>query len=312
MLKSLSSGRLAVPLADVGAVRVQGADALRFLQGQLSNDTQQLTATRSQLAGLHSAQGRVIALLRLMLVGPDEVLAVLPRELAAPVAARLAKYVLRAKAKVTEASADWKMHGLMTETPAEASGAGDASVGALPTELNAQVQDGTSFIVRVAPDQWLAASPVSATAPVAGADDASLRERWRARDIANGIPQVYAATSEAFVAQMLNLDVLGAIAFDKGCYTGQEIIARAHYRGRVKRRMQRFRSVALASLSEGDALKLHDGRSAQVVHSVQMPDGRCEFLAVAPTGAADETSEASVATGDFRVEPLSLPYDLPA
>ena len=70
-----------------------------------------------------------------------------------------------------------------------------------------------------------------------------MRQRWRAgrcADIAEGLPQVYAATSEAFVAQMLNLDLLGAIAFDKGCYTGQEVIARAHYRGRVKRRMQRW------------------------------------------------------------------------
>src|SRR6185312_17370732 len=68
------------------------------------------------------------------------------------------------------------------------------------------------------------------------------REVWRQLDIISGLPQVYGATSEEFVAQMLNLDLVGAIAFDKGCYTGQEVIARAHYRGRVKRRLQRFRS----------------------------------------------------------------------
>ena len=106
------------------------------------------------------------------------------------------------------------------------------------------------------------------------------RECWRALDIAAGLPQVYASTSEAFVAQMLNLDVLGAIAFDKGCYTGQEVIARAHYRGRVKRRMQRFHLPA-AQLRPGDTGDLPDGRSFKVVDAVTLADGSCDLLAVA-------------------------------
>ena len=77
-----------------------------------------------------------------------------------------------------------------------------------------------------------------------------------------GLPQVYAATSETFVAQMLNLDLLGAIAFDKGCYTGQEVIARAHYRGRVKRRMQRWHNLpGAASRTRRQAAQATDGRA---------------------------------------------------
>src|SRR5438876_544068 len=81
------------------------------------------------------------------------------------------------------------------------------------------------------------------------------------------------------VAQMLNLDVLGAIAFDKGCYTGQEVIARAHYRGRVKRRLQRFASRGPLRLRPSDSGQLSDGRAFKVVEAVQLADGRCEFLA---------------------------------
>jgi folate-binding protein YgfZ len=119
---------------------------------------------------------------------------------------------------------------------------------------------------------------------------------WQQLEVAAGQPQVYAATSEEFVAQMLNLDALNAIAFDKGCYTGQEVIARAHYRGRVKRRMQRFVSREPCQLSPGDSGQLADGRTFKVVVTAQLADGRCDFLAVAPMlGAPSETGAASAA-----------------
>jgi folate-binding protein YgfZ len=113
------------------------------------------------------------------------------------------------------------------------------------------------------------------------------RDLWRQLDIIGGVPQIYAATSEEFVAQMLNLDVLGAVAFDKGCYTGQEVIARAHYRGRVKRRLQRFRSRKPLELAPGDSGALPDGRVFRVLDAVRLADGRCEFLAVAPVPGAE-------------------------
>ncbi|MBV9913169.1 MAG: tRNA-modifying protein YgfZ, partial [Sinobacteraceae bacterium] len=118
-----------------------------------------------------------------------------------------------------------------------------------------------------------------------------------------------------------NLDVLGAIAFDKGCYTGQEVIARAHYRGRVKRRMQRFLTQELRTLHPGDNGMLADGRAFKVVRSVQRTDGRCDFLAVAAMSAesaaearrSGESESTAAASGDMRVlaEALPLPYGLP-
>jgi folate-binding protein YgfZ len=245
------------PRAKWGAVRVHGTEAVRFLQGQLSNDIDKLRADEPLYAGLHNPQGRVIALLRLFMLAPDDVLGVLPQELAAPVAARLAKFVLRAKAKVTDASTD----SVFTSSSAFA-------------ELTA------------------------------------------AERIAAGLPQVYAATSEQFVAQMLNLDVIGAISFTKGCYTGQEVIARAHYRGRVKRRMQRFRTSAPAQLAIGESGTLRDGRSFRVVEAVTLGDGRCEFLAVAPVARGEEEPSEDAAsaavTALLEAEQLNLPYELPA
>jgi folate-binding protein YgfZ len=177
------------------------------------------------------------------------------------VAARLSKFLLRAKAKIADVSNEWDVLALLNQQRIEVE---------------------------------------------------------HALNIANGIPQVYAATSEQFVAQMLNLDVLDAISFTKGCYTGQEVIARAHYRGRVKRRMQRFRTVAAAALEPNDTGQLKDGRSFRVVDAVTLPDGRAEFLAVTTiTSQGDDEGDTPVASAppsqapSIEAESLPLPYELP-
>ncbi len=123
----------------------------------------------------------------------------------------------------------------------------------------------------------------------------ALQPGVRARNIAAGLPQVYSATSGAFVAQMLNLDCVGGISFTKGCYTGQEIIARAHYRGRMKRRMQRFETAFAAALAPGQTVTLSDGRAAQIVDAVGHANGHTEFLAVA---ALQSQAAAATESGD--------------
>ncbi len=370
-----------IELGDYGVLRLRGPDGVRFLQGQLSNDVERLSAERSQLAGYHNPQGRAIALLRLVYLAADDLLAVLPRELAAPVAARLGKFVLRSKVKITDESESFSVKGLVAphvpgeapdsaaahattwaakqfeEASSRAAAAGESSLAAaqlqeeesvvalpgtsallLPDTVHSQslsnTTAGTTAIVRVgaSPARWLVISPVGEPTPVAGCA-AGTREEWRLLDIADGLPEIYAATSEEFVAQMLNLDVLGAIAFDKGCYTGQEVIARAHYRGRVKRRMQRFMSRGPVRFAIGDAAQLMDGRTFKVVEAAQLANGRCEFLAVAPmvsegdvlgqpgpaahsaaevsaVGVAGPRSEGEI-VGQIDAEPLPLPYTLP-
>jgi folate-binding protein YgfZ len=294
------------PLPDLGVIAARGAGGSAFLQGQLSNDLARLTLQASLLAGLHNPQGRTFAVLRLVRTAPEEILAVLPREILEATVARLRKFVLRAKVAISDESAAFEVVGIAGSDTARA----DArralgAIAVLYLEGGAQRE--------------------LALAPTAGARQASgaailPRAAWRALDIAAGLPQVYAATSEAFVAQMLNLDVLGGIAFDKGCYTGQEIIARAHYRGRIKRRMQRFLSRHPAALSAGAAGKFTDGRAFTVVEAVLREDGRCEFLAVANTpGLAeprpeDEVQQAAATPSSpaLECESLTLPYALPA
>jgi hypothetical protein len=280
-----------IALDDLGALRIRGEDAVRFLQGQVSNDVMRLTAEHSVIAGYHNPQGRTIALLRLILVAPNELLAVLPRELAQVVAGRLAKFILRAKVTIDNASDTVRVRGLVGETP----------------DARAATPGGGSTLVRIAdaPTRWLGIYPAGEVALPTGD-----RERWRSFDIAEGQPQVYAATSEEFIGQMLNLDALGAIAFDKGCYTGQEVIARAHYRGRVKRRMQRFVTQAPQQLAPGDSGRLSDGRSFKVVEAVQQAAGVCEFLAVTALGVRDE-AHTEGATTLIAAMSLPLPYGLP-
>jgi folate-binding protein YgfZ len=308
-----------VSLDSLGVLRARGADVVSFLQGQLSNDVALLGPERSLLAGYHNPQGRVIALLRLIQVAPDEVLAILPRELAAAVASRLAKFVLRAKVTVADESASWQVTGLVApESPADSAPPGAE---ALPGALNDSAHSGDSIAVRIGalPARWLVLASVgagSANPPVALAARAPLEfDRWRRLALAAGEPEIYAATSEEFVAQMLNLDVLGAIAFGKGCYTGQEVIARAHFRGRVKRRLQRFVTHSPSRLEPGDAGELSDGRAFKVVNAVPLADGRCEFLAVAPLAgddsAAGRSQHATQRASVIDAEQLALPYSLP-
>lgn len=131
----------------------------------------------------------------------------------------------------------------------------------------------------------------------------------RLRDIHAGQPQIYPETSELFVAQMLNLDLIDGISFNKGCYTGQEVIARAHYRGKVKRRMQRFRTLKPATLNPGEAGQLSDGRNFTVVTAAQLETGCSEFLAVAPL-LLGENELLDTTSTLIEAEQLVLPYEI--
>ena len=312
-----------VELDDLGALRIVGADSARFLQGQLSNDMGRVSTERSTLAGLHNPQGRTIALLRIAQLAPNDFLVLLPRELAAVVAGRLFKYVLRAKVKVTEESASWRITGVIASGLTASAQPHSRESGAMPLAFypgaaggQRRLGDGVVICVGEQPARWLLILPV---AQLQAGDPATCdaipssgvparREIWRELDISAGLPQVYGATSEEFVAQMLNLDLVGAIAFDKGCYTGQEVIARAHYRGRVKRRLQRFRSRGPLELKPGDSGDLPDGHTFKVVEAVRLEDGRCEFLAVAPLPTAE--AELAGSQPDAMLERVSAPLGM--
>jgi folate-binding protein YgfZ len=277
-------------LDDFAVLRFRGADAVRFLQGQLSGDVSALQPGGLLRAGVHNPQGRALALFWLVADG-DDILGLLPRELADGVAGLLRRYVLRAKLTIADESEQHRVLGLYQH-----------GLSGLPPGFHRLDADrAVQVLPRVLP----------ATAPSPDGIELT-REQWRGLDIAAGAPQIYQATTGQFVAQMLNLDCVDAISFTKGCYTGQEVIARAHYRGRVKRRMQRFETLAPTRLAPGDRRHLDDGRDCQLVEAVTRSDGRCEFLAVAAlaTDAPAPTAAAS-AVDALRVSSLPLPYALP-
>ena len=259
----------------------RGPDAARFLHGQLSADVENLPSGASRLAGLHSAQGRAIALLMLARTSPEDILAVLPRELIADVAALLRKHVFRAKVRIEEPP----FHVIGAAASADPHGSYAFAWGNRQLLLAPAGRD-------------LARSPDTT--------------RWNLEDVRQGLPQVYAATREQFVAQMLNLDLLGAVSFDKGCYTGQEVIARAHYRGRVKRRLQRWLNASGTAVKPGDTVHGPGRRSLSVVRAA-CAEGEQEVLAVGAFGVAadDPPAQPDDATIVSVSGPLPLPYALP-
>lgn len=311
-----------IPLAHLGVLAVRGVEARKFLNGQLSQDVLGLAADRVELAGLHNPQGRMIALLRLVPLGTDDVLCVLPRTLLSETLVGLRKFLLRAKATLTDESANWIIEGHSDDAT-------------LPAGVGCARIDGTEISWRHAAD-----GRVIRLRPASGGTNArdeegrnSLQEAalaaWQLADIAAGLPEITESTRGEFVAQMLNLDALGGISFTKGCYTGQEVIARAHYRGRVKRRAQRFRVTAIrtagdpqpdlalqsgTALRPGQKVKLIDGdssRSAQIVNVAQGPQG-IECLAVTSFGpTTPEPAGSATETTALTVVALPMSYALP-
>lgn len=291
-----------VELDDIGVLHIRGTDAEAFLQGQLSNDVMRLAREGSLLAGFHNPQGRVIALLRLVHAAEHDIFAVLPRELTGLVAQRLGRFILRSKVQISDDSAAWHVRGFVRTDPPR------GLAFKLPGEPVRSIA-----LVPAPAEPLREARPAASASTDAPTPASAPRNLWRLLDIAAGLPQIHAQTSELFVAQMLNMDLIDAISFSKGCYTGQEVIARAHYRGRVKRRMQRWRTIAPAALAPGATAQLADGRTLRIVDAAQRLDGGCEFLAVAPLAAgADEEAAAPADRNLLEAIELPLPYELPA
>lgn len=291
-------------LAAFAVLQASGPEARTFLQGQLSNDVQQLDNSRALLASLNSPQGRVQAILVLLQRDAD-IQIIVPAELAAATLTRLQKYVLRAKVKLTD---------ITPERPLFAASAAALSVRSLPVPVAPGAvahAAGMSVLRWPSADERYAIVGEVVAAALVNADfvnaDFDPVTDWQLADIRAGLPQVFAATHETFVAQMLNLDLLNGISFDKGCYTGQEIIARTHYRGAIKRRMFRF-AAACPPPSPGTRITSNGETAGEVVMSAATPPG-CELLAVVALAHLHDALELTPAATPLARQPL--PYDIP-
>ena len=208
-----------------GLLAVTGADARAFLHAQLTNDISKLESDRSALAGWCTAKGRLLATM-LVIPSPDGFLLQLARDLAPAVAKRLSMFVLRSKVKIADESDAWFQYGVWKGLPA-VSWEGD-SVSVPVGELR-HLRIGKTLALNCGRSE----------------------EDWTLEEIRAGRPWISAATQDQFVPQMVNLETLGGVDFQKGCYPGQEIVARAQYRGEVKRRMVRVQAPAGAQLKPG-------------------------------------------------------------
>jgi tRNA-modifying protein YgfZ len=276
-------------------LRVAGADAASFLQGQLTSDVRLLGDGRTQVAAYNTPQGRVIGLLRLR-EARGAIHALLPGAIAPSLASLLKRFVLRAKVDLRlerELDVAW-----LRSDPSAAV--------VLPDDV-IQFDYAPGRTVIAASRETLQGL-VRGTHPVP--DGTALPELpandWNAADIAVGLPQVEAATSGQFVAQMLNLDRLDAISFTKGCYTGQEIVARTQHLGRIKRRTLRYRLAGGEPPAPLSGLVLEDRKVGEVLMSAHVGPA-VEILAVTSLDARDRT----LRTEDGReATPLPLPYPL--
>jgi tRNA-modifying protein YgfZ len=277
-------------LDDQGVVVASGPDAITFLQGQLTNDLRALDAESVVLAACNTPQGRVAAVVR-AIARDGEVWLLVPRGCASPLVERLRRYVLRAKVQLRDASAELAFAALPGSggTPAHERGAGSLS--------RVRLRAGTLLVG--------SSDDVEAALPTGVPLDAA---HWHAGAIAAGEPEVRPEAAEEWIAQMLNLDLLDGISFTKGCYTGQEIVARTQHLGRIKRRMLRYRASGTHALVPKQALLLDGTKVAEAVYSASV-DGRTETLAVVALEARDR---ALVDAAGVRWEPAPLPYEVPA
>lgn len=229
------------PLLHLGLISATGDEAAHFLHNQLTNDVEHLNATEARIAGYCSPKGRLLASL-LIWKTVDRILLQIPREIQAPVQKRLQMFILRAKAKLADISDEQVMLGL----------AGPAAASALmpwfpelPLAIYDKIETAAGTLIRhsnafgIPRYQWITTpeQAMEAWPQLSAVLQPATSEAWRLAEIDGGVPHITTATQEQFVPQMINFELIGGVNFKKGCYPGQEIVARSQYLGKLKRRM---------------------------------------------------------------------------
>ena len=298
-------------LPSFGVLGISGTDAAAFLQGQATNDVTQISDSRTQLTAFCNPRGRVMALGRLVQLEGTLALA-LPPSMVAPLRQWLARFVLRAAVSLEDISSEYRGLGIAGTAAARRLA---ESGHLIPQRPDGAVSGCGVALVRVpGEDRFEAYGAGAAIEALAGrlADNLPRRppQEWLRGQIAAGVPWLGSEMSEAYIPQMLNLDVLGAVSFTKGCYTGQEIVARTRHLGSVKRRMRRFHANQGRCPAPGESLYLAHERVAEVVTASPDDSRGHELLAVAPLALDTSLSTDPGSAPALQLRPL--PYAIPA
>ena len=298
-------------LTHLGVIRAAGEDAVKFLQGQLTQDVALLDLTQARLAAFCNAKGRMQASFVMFKRSDEEILLVCSRDILAATLKRLSMFVMRAKAKLSDASGDFVLYGV----------AGSAitliATNAYPAWSKADFDGANMFFLPPGAGQpraiWCA--PAGSPAPLGPPITLAA---WNWLEVQSGIAMITQPIFEAFVPQMLNYESVGGVSFKKGCYPGQEIVARSQFRGTLKRR---------AYLVHGDAQPVV-GQEVFHGEDAEQPCGMVAAAAANPSGgfdaivsmqtsaavdAADHAGEARLRLGNAAGEGLTLlplPYAL--
>ncbi|MET3819939.1 folate-binding protein YgfZ [Burkholderia sp. PvR073] len=283
-----------MPLPQFGVIDVAGDDAATFLHSQLTNDIEHLDAASARLSGYCSAKGRLLASFLAWRAGHGVRLLV-SKDVQAAVQKRLSMFVLRSKAKLSDASDTLAVVGFAGDVRDALSGIFDA----LPDGVHVKVDGPAGALIRV-PDAagrkrylWIGprAEVDARLAALGGTLPVVSPAVWDWLDVRAGEPRITQPAVEQFVPQMVNFDVIGAVNFRKGCYPGQEVVARSQYRGTIKRR------TALAHVT-GETDTVHAG--VELFHSDDpgQPCGMIVNAAAAPAGGVDALVEIKLAALD--------------
>jgi len=297
-------------LSHLGLLQLGGADAAAFLQGQVTNDVKQLNGQIAHYSGYCNPKGRLLALF-LAFAHQDHIHLQLPRDLIAPIAKRLKMFVMRSKVEVQDVSESIIKIGLNGAKAIELLSALFSKIpqhdyelvtlenGALIKLPGKQPRFEIFTDISNAPTIWNSLAHHAKTADAA---------YWELLEIQAGIPEVYAKTQEEFVPQMLNLDLLNGINFKKGCYTGQEIVARTHYLGTVKRRTQLAHIDSDIAPNPGDNILNSNGDAVgKVVRCAPSYSGGYDLLAEARLESV-ETGLLNVNGNTLNIQ--ELPYKI--
>ena len=294
-----------VTLRHLGTIRARGADASSFLHSQLSNDFSLLSLSEARLAGHCSAKGRLVASFIGWKDAGGDILLVCSAALLPAALKRLSMFVLRAQCKLGDASAEVRLVGH----------AGDAAsplIGDLPVWGRRDIEATT--IVRLPDAAGLPRCLAACAAAGAPLADTMALDAWRWLEVQSGVATIEPATVEQFVPQMLNFELVGGVDFRKGCYPGQEVVARSQYRGTLKRRSMLFDVDAAASAGQ-EVFHSDDPEqpAGMVANAAPRPDGGGHSALVEVKLAALGAGSLHLGRADGPVlRRTALPYELPS
>ncbi len=292
------------PLPHLGVIRAAGEQAAEFLQGQLTQDLVLMKPGEAGLAGYCNAKGRLLASFVACKRAPDEIWLVCSRDLLARTLKKLAMFVLRSKVRLSDASDELALYGLI----------GDAasSIAAGAVQSSAGGQNDAEFLAALPPagdaPRALWIGPASSAPPTGHALSPAL---WDWAAVQSGVATVSAPVIEAFVPQMLNYESVGGISFKKGCYPGQEVVARSQFRGAIKRRAFIGQVDGAAQAGQEVFSAADPGQPLGLVaQAAEAPEGGTAVIVSIQLAAAQATDLRVGATDGPALTGLHLPYAL--